>query len=182
MKSKLMRILCLIYVVGLVFFAINYDKIKQLGKEDVKTEEATCVESFSSTQCIEESVTWHTEDGPKVDLRYYFTYDIVNPEKLYMTYGASYEEKIIRPVLQNVIKMAIGQNSIQDLSTYRDRVFSDISQLLIERLSSEFFENETFKIVGLCFHDHPAFEDYGEKDDLVRETYTTRNPLLIYLQ
>jgi hypothetical protein len=71
--------------------------------------------------------------------------------------------------------MAIGQNSIQDLSTYRDRVFSDISQLLIEMLSSEFFENETFKIVGLCFHDHPAFEDYGEKDDLVRENYTTIN-------
>ena len=148
MKRNFMRLLCLSYVVGMVFFAVNYDVIKQKfeKKEDVKTEETASVDDFSDTQYIEGRIKAYTKDLYSMDLNYTFSYGIVNPERLYMTFGAVYEEKVIKPIIKKVVFGVVGEYSAQDCIPNEEKIVSDINQKLIDDLSSEFFTEIWFQM------------------------------------
>lgn len=172
MKSKLMSILCLIYAVGLVFFAINYDKIKQLGKEDVKTEETASVDSFSGTQCIEGNIRAHAKDLYGMDLSYEFSYDIVDPERLYMTFGAVYKEKVIKPIVENVVVLVVGEySSADDCLRSKEKIVSDIKQKLTDEISSVVVVDMRVKF-GWPYYGS-EFVNSVEQGDLNKKSYTT---------
>ena len=109
-----------------------------------------------TTQRIEATDATYTKDIQSADIQYIFTYKILdtNAPKLYVSAGLAYEEKLITPVLRSVIKDVIGRWTAQDLVANRDKAASEISQKLMDELSSDFFTEVSFQMSNIDYSDN----------------------------
>lgn len=130
-------------------------------QEDVITEglnlKLPFIESIKKMDCRTQRVDIEGEGASK-DLQTVATYIVinyrVNQEKafeLYKTVGMSYEEIIIKPAVQESMKLTIAKYTAEELITKRAEVASTLQKNLIDKLSTKGILIETTNIVNLNF-------------------------------
>jgi len=86
-----------------------------------------------------------------IALNYHIVPETVN--KLWQEIGASYENKIIDPAIQESVKAATAQFTAQELIEKRPEVKEDIKMRLKERLGEKYIMVDDFSIVNFDFSD-----------------------------
>ena len=122
-----------------------------------------------TTQRIETSDATYTKDIQPADIKYVFTYKIVdaNAPELYLSAGKGYEEKLIYPVLKSALKDVIGRWTAQDLVSSREQASSEVLAQLEKELSKEFFTEISFQMANIDYSD--AFEKGIEEKVLAEQ-------------
>jgi regulator of protease activity HflC (stomatin/prohibitin superfamily) len=111
-----------------------------------------------TTQIIVDSTSTYTKDLQTANIKYALTYRIVdaNAPQLYVNAGKKYEDKLIAPVLNEIIKNVAGKWTAQELVNSRDKAAAEIEANLVKELNLEFFEEISFKMSNIDYSE--AFE------------------------
>ncbi len=122
-----------------------------------------------TTQRIEALDATYTKDIQPAEIKYVFTYKIVdaNAPALYLSAGKGYEEKLIYPVLRSALKDVIGRWTAQDLVSNREQAAAEITAQLNNELPKEFFSEITFQMADVDYSD--AFEKGIEEKVLAEQ-------------
>ena len=107
------------------------------------------------TQTISARTSSYTSDVQTADIEYVVTYSL-NQENVYALYenvGMDYRAKKIMPILNDVLKDAIGRWQAQDLVANRDKARVEILTGLIDRLDKRFFTDITFQFINIDYSD-----------------------------
>lgn len=131
------------YVNG-VGFKIPF--VSEMVKVDVRTKKMTSTAAS------------YTSDIQTAELKFNFQYDLVadNVHVLYEKIGMDYENKLVIPVLNDVLKEVIGKWQAQELISNLDKARVEITRLLNERLDKNYFQNAQFLFENTDYSD--AFE------------------------
>ena len=114
------------------------------------------IEMNVQTQVVSKYAETYTADLQTAKIDYTFIYELKphNVHKLYEEVGENYREKEIIPVLNGVLKDAVGKWTALDLVTNRDQARIEVIALLNERINTNFFQNisfDTSRCIGRCF-------------------------------
>ena len=123
---------------GLYFKIPIYQQVKTLEVRTVKME----------AEALAYSNDLQTVDA-KIALNYHI--DPLSVNKLYQEIGVDYENRIISPGIQEVIKAIVANYKAQDLIEKREKVKEEIKLALKERLTSRYILVDEFSIVNFDF-------------------------------
>ncbi len=146
------------YVNG-VGFKIPF--VSEMVKVDVRTKKMT------------KDASSYTSDIQTADLKFNIQYDLVadNVHVLYEKVGMDYENKLVLPVLNDVLKEVIGKWQAQELIANLDKARVDITKHLNDRLDKRYFQNAQFLFENTDYSDsfEKAIEDKVIADQKAQE-------------
>lgn len=136
------------YVNG-VGFKIPF--VSEMVKVDVRTQKMT------------KDASSYTSDIQTANLKFNIQYDLVaeNVHVLYEKVGMDYENKLVIPALNDVLKEVIGKWQAQELISNLDKARVEITKLLNDRLDKRYFQNAQFLFENTDYSDsfEKAIED-----------------------
>lgn len=136
------------YVNG-VGFKIPF--VSEMVKVDVRTQKMT------------KDASSYTSDIQTANLKFNIQYDLVaeNVHVLYEKVGMDYENKLVIPALNDVLKEVIGKWQAQELISNLDKARVEITKHLNDRLDKRYFQNAQFLFENTDYSDsfEKAIED-----------------------
>lgn len=135
--------------------------ISEMVKVDVRTQKMTG------------KTANYTSDVQTAELTFNFQYDLVaeNVHVLYEKVGMDYENKLVIPVLNDVLNEVIGKWQAQELISNLDKARLDINKLLRQRLDKKYFKNSQYYFADTDYSDafEKAIEDKVIADQKAQE-------------
>ena len=113
------------------------------------------VKMDKTTQAIRYEDNMYTKDLQPAHVQYAFTYRIndANAPMLYLAAGREFKDKLIMPKLTRVVKDVVGRWGAQELISNRAKVQVEVTDVLRESLSSEFFSEISFELGDVDYSD-----------------------------
>lgn len=134
---------------------------------------SSMVDMDIKTQKMSGKASSYTSDIQTADLDYNFQYELVaeNVYNLYEKVGLDYENKLIVPALNDVLKDVIGKWQAQELISNLDKARIEITEHLNNRLDKRYFKNAQFLFVNTDYSDafEKAIEDKVIADQKAQE-------------
>ena len=129
---------------------------QQIVKIDVQTQKME-VQTYAYSKDIQTVQT-------KIALNYHVNPDVV--QVLWKEVGKMFEERIIRPSIEESVKASTAEYSAQELIEKREMVKEKIKQMLTDRLKKYFLVDD-FSIVDFSFNDE--FEKAVEEKQVAQQ-------------
>lgn len=120
------------------------------------------IEMNVQTQKLEKEALAYTKDVQQASLKYSINYNLnpANVVTMYQNVGADWEEKLIPPLTNALIKDEVGKYAATDLIAKRSAVTASITTILGEQLAQRGIIMTTFQLSDIQFDE--AFEQAAE--------------------
>ncbi|MFH0928307.1 MAG: prohibitin family protein [bacterium] len=107
------------------------------------------------TQKIEQPTVAYSKDMQQVNTKLALNYhpDVLQVGRLYQDIGLEYEDRIVKPAIEEAVKQATANFTAEELISRRAEVKDKIKLALVERLTPRFMVIDEFSITDFSFSD-----------------------------